>query len=297
MRLNEIYIIIGHENDQKGRVAKSQAEVGELNEIEAGLLRKGREAEAARQNNGGRRRSRQRTKRKNLRNKRRNRKTRKSRKNRKNGKATRKGTRKTRRNGKTRRNKNSRRKAKRTRQNKQRLNRAGQGRQLAADCYGALQNASKKYIQYSNQLRKLKRVKGWAKVMDNKKTSSDSTFNDAKDSINNATGSGKTCKGSSITGDAMKNQEKLNNCSKSAKAKCDKGQISGLNSSLLDTCQPKLEKWTKKYQVFLSISLSSYNLTALPCHNVVQTVESILCLNPERLICRVKFSKLLRKTF
>jgi len=100
--------------------------------------------------------------------------------------------------------------------------RSGSGRQDT--CFTDMVAKTKKFNKAQVEFRLTKRIETWGKLMKNKKNNSASTFSDALEAMNEATGNGKSCEGdSSSLAEAKKVQEKLANCSTSAGANCDEG--------------------------------------------------------------------------
>merc|ERR1712130_851158 len=84
----------------------------------------------------------------------------------------------------------------------------------STQCFTDLVAKTKKFNRAQVELRLANRVKGWGKLMKNKKNNSASTFSDALEAMNEATGNGKGCEGDSSSFDeAKKVREKLANCS------------------------------------------------------------------------------------
>merc|ERR1712233_308486 len=110
--------------------------------------------------------------------------------------------------------------------------RSGSGRQDT--CFTDMVAKTKKFNKAQVEFRLTKRIETWGKLMKNKKNNSASTFSDALEAMNEATGNGKSCEGdSSSLAEAKKVQEKLANCSVSAGANCDEGKLSVPISSTL----------------------------------------------------------------
>merc|ERR1712130_839361 len=113
----------------------------------------------------------------------------------------------------------------------------------STQCFTDLVAKTKKFNRAQVELRLANRVKGWGKLMKNKKNNSASTFSDALEAMNEATGNGKGCEGDSSSFDeAKKVREKLANCSVSAGANCDEGKLSvPINSTLVSSCKTTLK--------------------------------------------------------
>jgi len=132
--------------------------------------------------------------------------------------------------------------------------RSGSGRQDT--CFTDMVAKTKKFNKAQVEFRLTKRIETWGKLMKNKKNNSASTFSDALEAMNEATGNGKSCEGdSSSLAEAKKVQEKLANCSTSAGANCDEGKLSiPINSTLVSTCKDTLEKFAKDFKECLTKS-------------------------------------------
>merc|ERR1712212_1059585 len=115
---------------------------------------------------------------------------------------------------------------------------SGNGRS-SSTCFTDLVAKTKKFNKAQVEFRLAKRVQSWGKLMKNKKSNSASTFADALEAMNEATGNGKKCEGdSSSFAEAKKVREKLANCSVSAGANCDEGKLATpINSSLVSSCK------------------------------------------------------------
>merc|ERR1711990_46446 len=126
---------------------------------------------------------------------------------------------------------------------------SGNGRN-SSTCFTDLVAKTKKFNKAQVEFRLAKRVQSWGKLMKNKKNNSASTFADALDAMNEATGNGKKCEGdSSSFAEAKKVREKLANCSVSAGANCDEGKLSvPINSSLVSSCKTTLEAFAKDFK-------------------------------------------------
>merc|ERR1712130_1059420 len=126
----------------------------------------------------------------------------------------------------------------------------------STQCFTDLVAKTKKFNRAQVELRLANRVKGWGKLMKNKKNNSASTFSDALEAMNEATGNGKGCEGDSSSFDeAKKVREKLANCSVSAGANCDEGKLSvPINSTLVSSCKTTLEAFAKDFKACLTKS-------------------------------------------
>merc|ERR550532_1867130 len=131
---------------------------------------------------------------------------------------------------------------------------SGTGRQDT--CFTDMVAKTKKFNKAQVEFRLAKRVESWGKLMKNKKNNSASTFSDALEAMNEATGNGMSCEGdSSSLAEAKKVQEKLANCSTSAGANCDEGKLSiPINSTLVSSCKTILETFAKDFKVCLTKS-------------------------------------------
>merc|ERR1712004_689769 len=117
-------------------------------------------------------------------------------------------------------------------------------------------NASKKINQAQVEFRLAKRVESWGKLMKNKKSNAASTFADALEAMNDATGNGTGCDGDSASlEEAKKVQAKLANCSTSAGDNCDEGKLATpINSTLVSSCKDTLEAFAKDFKDCLTKS-------------------------------------------
>jgi hypothetical protein len=131
---------------------------------------------------------------------------------------------------------------------------SGTGRQDT--CFTDMVAKTKKFNKAQVEFRLAKRVESWGKLMKNKKNNSASTFSDALEAMNEATGNGTGCEGdSSSLAEAKKVQEKLANCSSSAGDNCDEGKLSTpINSTLVSSCKTTLEAFAKDFKDCLTKS-------------------------------------------
>lgn len=92
--------------------------------------------------------------------------------------------------------------------------------------------------------------------MKNKKSNAASTFADALEAMNDATGNGTGCDGDSASlEEAKKVQAKLANCSTSAGDNCDEGKLATpINSTLVSSCKDTLEAFAKDFKDCLTKS-------------------------------------------
>merc|ERR1712001_23652 len=125
---------------------------------------------------------------------------------------------------------------------------SGTGRQDT--CFTDMVAKTKKFNKAQVEFRLAKRIESWGKLMKNKKNNSASTFSDALEAMNEATGNGKKCEGdSSSFAEAKKVREKLANCSVSAGANCDEGKLATpINSTLVSSCKTTLEAFAKDFK-------------------------------------------------
>jgi len=123
-------------------------------------------------------------------------------------------------------------------------------------CFADLVAKTKKFNKAQVEFRLAKRVESWGKLMKNKKTNAASTFADALEAINDATGNGTGCDGDSASlEEAKKVQAKLANCSTSAGDNCDEGKLATpSNSSLVSSCKDTLEAFAKDFKDCLTKS-------------------------------------------
>merc|ERR1712147_109676 len=131
------------------------------------------------------------------------------------------------------------------------------GRNTTGDtCFADLVAKTKKFNKAQVEYRLCKRVQTWGKLMRNKKNNSASTFADALEAMNDATGNGTGCDGDSASlAEAKEVQAKLANCSASAGDNCDEGKLATpINSTLVSTCKDTLEAFAKDFKVCLTKS-------------------------------------------
>merc|ERR1711928_112437 len=104
-------------------------------------------------------------------------------------------------------------------------------------CFADLVAKTKKFNKAKVEFRLANRVESWGKLMKNKKSNAASTFADALEAMNDATGNGTGCDGDSASlEEAKKVQAKLANCSTSAGDNCDEGKLATpINSSLVSS--------------------------------------------------------------
>merc|ERR1712018_647242 len=123
-------------------------------------------------------------------------------------------------------------------------------------CSTDLVAKTKKFNKAQVEFRLAKRVESWGKLMKNKKNNSASTFSDALEAMNDATGNGESCEGDSASlAEAKKVREKLANCSASAGDNCDEGKLSiPINSTLVSSCKTTLETFAKDFKECLTKS-------------------------------------------
>merc|ERR1712109_26277 len=117
-------------------------------------------------------------------------------------------------------------------------------------CFADLVAKTKKFNKAQVEFRLAKRVESWGKLMKNKKSNAASTFADALEAMNDATGNGTGCDGDSASlEEAKKVQAKLANCSTSAGDNCDEGKLATpINSSLVSSCKDTLEAFAKDFK-------------------------------------------------
>merc|ERR1711874_455056 len=135
--------------------------------------------------------------------------------------------------------------------------RSGSGRNTTGDtCFADLVAKTKKFNKAQVEYRLCKRVESWGKLMKNKKTNAASTFADALEAMNDATGNGTGCDGDSASlEEAKKVQAKLANCSTSAGDNCDEGKLATpINSTLVSSCKDTLEAFAKDFKDCLTKS-------------------------------------------
>merc|ERR1712193_351766 len=117
-------------------------------------------------------------------------------------------------------------------------------------CFADLVAKTKKFNKAQVEFRLAKRVESWGKLMKNKKSNAASTFADALEAMNDATGNGTGCDGDSASlEEAKKVQAKLANCSTSAGDNCDEGKLATpINSTLVSSCKDTLEAFAKDFK-------------------------------------------------
>jgi len=135
--------------------------------------------------------------------------------------------------------------------------RSASGRNTTGDtCFADLVAKTKKFNKAQVEYRLCKRVQTWGKLMKNKKTNAASTFADALEAMNDATGNGTGCDGDSASlAEAKEVQAKLANCSVSAGDNCDEGKLATpIDATLVSTCKDTLEAFAKDFKVCLTKS-------------------------------------------
>merc|ERR1711981_91192 len=121
-------------------------------------------------------------------------------------------------------------------------------------CFTDLVAKTKKFNKAQVEFRLANRIESWGKLMKNKKNNSASTFSDALEAMNEATGNGTGCEGdSSSLAEAKKVQQKLANCSVSAGANCDEGNLAiAIDATKVSTCKDTLETFAKGFKKCLT---------------------------------------------
>merc|ERR1711936_1293278 len=121
-------------------------------------------------------------------------------------------------------------------------------------CFTDLVAKTKKFNKAQVEFRLAKRIESWGKLMKNKKNNSASTFSDALEAMNEATGNGTGCEGdSSSLAEAKAVREKLANCSVSAGANCDEGNLAiAIDATKVSTCKDTLETFAKDFKKCLT---------------------------------------------
>merc|ERR1711936_1210670 len=106
-------------------------------------------------------------------------------------------------------------------------------------CFADLVAKTKKFNKAQVEFRLAKRVESWGKLMENKKGNAASTFAGALEAMNDATGNGTGCDGDSASlAEAKAVREKLANCSVSAGANCDEGNLAiAIDATKVSTCK------------------------------------------------------------
>merc|ERR1712062_178005 len=121
-------------------------------------------------------------------------------------------------------------------------------------CFTDLVAKTKKFSKAQVEFRLANRIESWGKLMKNKKNNSASTFSDALEAMNEATGNGTGCEGdSSSLAEAKAVREKLANCSVSAGANCDEGNLAiAIDATKVSTCKDTLETFAKDFKKCLT---------------------------------------------
>merc|ERR1712226_609876 len=121
-------------------------------------------------------------------------------------------------------------------------------------CFTDLVAKTKKFNKAQVEFRLANRIESWGKLMKNKKNNSASTFSDALEAMNEATGNGTGCEGdSSSLAEAKAVREKLANCSVSAGANCDEGNLAiAIDATKVSTCKDTLETFAKDFKKCLT---------------------------------------------
>jgi len=165
----------------------------------------------------------------------------------------------------------------------------GSGRNTTGQCFTDMVAKTKKFNRAQVEFRLTKRIETWGKLMKNKKNNSASTFSDALDAMNDATGNGTGCDGdSSNLAEAKKVQAKLANCSASAGDNCDEGKLSiPINSTQVSSCKTTLEAFAKDFKECLT---KSGDATICSCIQGL-TNPSSDCLNFKAMHDGVKAQK------
>ena len=113
-------------------------------------------------------------------------------------------------------------------------------------CLDDVVTAIKGYRSAGNQKRMAMRITAWKKNMAKKKDKAPTQFQDAADSLDAATGGGKTCGSGSPDSDTTAALAKLKNCSMTAAALCDD---SAVNDTGAEDCKTKFEAYIKAFDV------------------------------------------------
>jgi len=166
---------------------------------------------------------------------------------------------------------------------------SGSGRNTTGQCFTDMVAKTKKFNKAQVEFRLTKRIETWGKLMKNKKNNSASTFSDALDAMNDATGNGTGCDGdSSSLAEAKKVQAKLANCSASAGDNCDEGKLAiPINSTQVSSCKTILEAFAKDFKECLT---KSGDATICSCIQGL-TNPSSDCLNFKAMHDGVKAQK------
>ena len=123
---------------------------------------------------------------------------------------------------------------------------SGPGARQSTDCLADVVTAIKGYRSAGNQKRMAMRIVAWKKNMGKKKDKAATQFEDAAESLDSATGGGKTCGSGAPDSDTTDALTKLKNCSKSAAALCDDSTV---NDTGADGCKTKFEAYITAFDV------------------------------------------------
>jgi len=116
-----------------------------------------------------------------------------------------------------------------------------------SDCFQSLCDKTKKFNKYQTELRKLLRIERWVETMGKKKEKAATTFSNASNAIKSST-SNKKCDGASIPEEASTADTKLEKCNSTATDLCTSSKIERLDTDLIASCKPKLEKYVKDFK-------------------------------------------------
>jgi len=144
---------------------------------------------------------------------------------------------------------------------------------------------TKKFNRVQTELRLARRVVSFYKQLTNKNNVSSSTFDESLAALNSSTSAGTSCAGGNLT-EAKGVYDTLSNCSKSAAAACDPGNVTvAVNTSLAKSCDSPLETYSKAFKKCLINST-----TACTCVSALAE-PSDNCLNFKDMQNAVKIQK------
>ena len=126
------------------------------------------------------------------------------------------------------------------------------------ECFTNLCAKSKKFNLYQTQMRIANRIQTWVELMDKKKEKAITTFKNASNAIKSSTTNGDQCDGGAIPNDAKVAYETLQLCNTTATEACSSSNITGLNTTLVTECIPKLKIYVDAYKVGCFWNLRSF---------------------------------------
>ena len=131
--------------------------------------------------------------------------------------------------------------------------RKGSVARQSTDCLADVVTAIKGYRNAGNQRRMANRIVTWKKGIAKKKDKAATQFEDAAESLDAATGGGKTCGSVALDSDTSAALAKLKSCSKTAAALCDDSTINDIGA---DGCKTKFEAYITAFDVSIYIRLN-----------------------------------------